>query len=84
MSGGDMANRDIDDLMEQTQDMQQVYREVKDVPITFGLADGPTGLIGKSAIVKRASSACRTACFLTLCDLRFVFFASRVLGARNG
>ena len=47
-----MANRDIDDLMEQTQHMQNVYREIKDVPITFGLADGPTGLIGKPAIVK--------------------------------
>ena len=70
-----MANRDIDDSMEQTQHMQQVYREVKDVPITFGLADGPTGLIGKPAIVKKEIHQIigQLAFFHSYHDLRFVF-----------
>lgn len=75
MSGGDMANRDVDDLMEQTQHMQKVYREVKNVPITFGLADGPTGLIGKPAIVKNELHQLvgQLAFSHSYHDLRFVF-----------
>ncbi|MGE6629927.1 type VII secretion protein EssC [Bacillus sp. NPDC077027] len=75
MSGGDLANRDIDDLMEQSQQMQRVYREMRNVPITFGLADGPTGLIGKAAIVKNEIHQLigQLAFSHSYHDLRFVF-----------
>lgn len=52
MSGGDLANRDIDDLMEKSQHMQRVYKDIRNAPVTVDLAEGPMGLVGKSQIVK--------------------------------
>ncbi len=44
MSGGDLANRDIDDLMEKSQHMQRVYKDIRNAPVTVDLAEGPMGL----------------------------------------
>ena len=42
-----MANREIDDLLEQSQHMEKVYREVKNAPVTAHLGLGSIGLVGK-------------------------------------
>ncbi|MCI3987517.1 hypothetical protein MMJ63_22940, partial [Bacillus vallismortis] len=52
MSGGDLAKRDIDDLMEKSQQMQRIYKDIRNAPGTVDLAEGPMGLVGKSHIVK--------------------------------
>ncbi|SIQ63076.1 type VII secretion protein EssC [Priestia flexa] len=53
LNTGDMANREIDDLLEQSQHIEKVYREVSQAPITAKLENGAIGLIGKSKTVKR-------------------------------
>lgn len=52
LHSGDMANREMDDLLEQSQMMEKVYREVQDVPIVANLSQGSIGLIGKASVVK--------------------------------
>ncbi|KXZ17785.1 type VII secretion protein EssC [Bacillus nakamurai] len=75
MSGGDLANRDIDDLMEQSQQMQRVYKDIRNAPVTVDLQEGPMGLIGKSQIVKNEIHQLigQLAFFNSYHDLRFVF-----------
>lgn len=46
MSGGDLANRDVDDLMEQSQHMQRVYKDIRHAPVTVDLQEGRWGLSG--------------------------------------
>ncbi|TYR79171.1 type VII secretion protein EssC [Priestia megaterium] len=52
LNSGDMANREIDDLLEQSQQMEKVYREIPNAPITAKLGQGAIGLIGKAKNVK--------------------------------
>ncbi|PEX02099.1 type VII secretion protein EssC [Priestia megaterium] len=52
LNSGDMANREIDDLLEQSQHMEKVYREVKNAPVTAHLGLGSIGLVGKMKTVK--------------------------------
>ncbi|WP_110112138.1 type VII secretion protein EssC [Bacillus sp. CGMCC 1.16541] len=52
MNNSDMSNREMDDLLEQSQHMEKVYREVTNAPVTAHLAHGSIGLIGKSSTVK--------------------------------
>jgi S-DNA-T family DNA segregation ATPase FtsK/SpoIIIE len=52
LSSNDMANREVDDLLEQSQQMEKVYREIGSVPISVNLSQGAMGLIGKEAIMK--------------------------------
>jgi hypothetical protein len=52
LNGGDLANRDTDHLLEQTQKMEEVYRELKNAPITVNLAEGPMGVVGKLSVSK--------------------------------
>ncbi|MDA7028036.1 type VII secretion protein EssC [Bacillus sp. CLL-7-23] len=75
MSGGDLANRDTDHLLEQTQKMEEVYRELKNAPITVNLADGPMGVVGKEVVVKNEIHQLvgQLAFFHSYHDLRFVF-----------
>ncbi|NPC93995.1 type VII secretion protein EssC [Bacillus sp. WMMC1349] len=75
MSGGDLANRDTDHLLEQTQKMEEVYRELKNAPITVNLADGPMGVVGKELVVKNEIHQLigQLAFFHSYHDLRFVF-----------
>ncbi|WP_409291183.1 type VII secretion protein EssC [Peribacillus sp. SCS-37] len=53
MSSSDTANREIDDLVEQSQAMARVYRKVENVPLAINLSEGAVGFIGKPSIVKR-------------------------------
>lgn len=75
MSGGDLANRDIDDLMEKSQHMQRVYKDIRNAPVTVDLAEGPMGLVGKSQIVKNEIHQLigQLSFFNSYHDLRFVF-----------
>lgn len=51
-NAGDMANREMDHLVEQSQHLEKVYKEMKDAPIIANLLKGPIGLIGKEQVVK--------------------------------
>ncbi|MBD1379771.1 type VII secretion protein EssC [Metabacillus arenae] len=75
ISSGDMANREIDDLLEQSQLMEKVYREVGPVPINVDLSVGAMGLIGKPSIVKKEIHQLigQLAFFHSYHDVRFVF-----------
>ncbi|MFJ7932757.1 type VII secretion protein EssC [Sporosarcina sp. NPDC096371] len=53
LSSGDLANREIDDLLEQSQRMEAVYKEISGAPITAGLSEGILGLVGKESVIKR-------------------------------
>lgn len=53
LSSGDLANREVDDLLEQAQRMETVYKEIPGAPITARISQGILGLIGKASIIKR-------------------------------
>lgn len=53
LSSGDLANREIDDLLELSQRMEEVYKEIPSAPITAGLSEGVLGLVGKESVIKR-------------------------------
>ncbi|MFJ7825344.1 type VII secretion protein EssC [Psychrobacillus sp. NPDC096623] len=53
LSSGDLANREIDDLLEQAQRMEQVYKEIPSAPVTTNLSEGILGLTGKESVIKR-------------------------------
>ena len=53
LSSGDLANREIDDLLEQAQRMEKVYKEIPNAPITTKLSEGILGLTGKESVIKR-------------------------------
>lgn len=83
LSSSDMSNREIDDLLEQSQVMEQVYKEIPNVPITVSLSEGAMGLIGKAAIVKREIHQLvgQLAFFHSYHELRFVLiFSEREYG----
>ncbi|PLR75551.1 type VII secretion protein EssC [Bacillus sp. V3-13] len=75
VSAGDLANREIDDLLEQSQLMEKVYREIKNVPVVADLSQGSIGLIGKEAVVMNEIHQIigQLAFFHSYHDLRFVF-----------
>ncbi|KXH78553.1 type VII secretion protein EssC [Sporosarcina sp. HYO08] len=53
LATNDLANREVDDLLEQSQRMETAFKEIPDAPITAGLSQGIVGLIGKEAVIKR-------------------------------
>lgn len=53
LSSGDLANREVDDLLEEAQRMEKVYQTIQSAPITTDLHQGILGLIGKENVVKR-------------------------------
>ncbi|MDR7074429.1 type VII secretion protein EssC [Fictibacillus barbaricus] len=75
LNSGDMANREVDELLEQSQQMEKVYKEVRDVPITVDLSNGAMGLIGKESIVKNELHQLigQLAFFHSYHDVRFIF-----------
>ncbi|MFC0190215.1 type VII secretion protein EssC [Fictibacillus aquaticus] len=75
LNAGDMANREIDDLLEQSQRMEKVYREVENVSVTVNLSSGAMGLVGKENIVKNEIHQIigQLAFFHSYHDVRFVF-----------
>jgi DNA segregation ATPase FtsK/SpoIIIE, S-DNA-T family len=74
VSMGDLANREIDDLLEQAQQMARVYQTVKNVPLTIDLSNGAMGMIGKAAIVNHEIEQLvgQIAFFHSYHDVRFV------------
>ncbi|WP_026693088.1 type VII secretion protein EssC [Peribacillus kribbensis] len=52
-SSQDMANREIDDLIEQSQDIVETYKQIQNVPLAIDLSSGSIGFTGKYAIVKK-------------------------------
>lgn len=53
LSSSDLANREVDDLLEQAQRMEKTFKEIPSAPLTTRLADGILGLVGKESVIKR-------------------------------
>ncbi|MCM3616554.1 type VII secretion protein EssC [Sutcliffiella horikoshii] len=75
INSGDMANREIDDLLEQSQLMEKVYREIDHLPVVADLSKGAIGLIGKESVMKNEIHQIigQLSFFHSYHDLRFVF-----------
>ncbi|KMK95778.1 type VII secretion protein EssC [Rossellomorea marisflavi] len=75
LSSSDMANREMDDLLEQSQKMKEVYSEIDHLPVKAELSLGAIGLIGKEAVYKNEihQMVGQLAFFHSYHDLRFVF-----------
>ncbi|MGE7604657.1 type VII secretion protein EssC [Peribacillus sp. NPDC097675] len=74
VNSSDMSNRDIDDLLEQSQELVDVYKSLDDLPLTIDLASGSMGLVGKETVVKRELQQMigQLAFFHSYHDVRFV------------
>ncbi|WP_368505844.1 type VII secretion protein EssC [Alkalihalophilus sp. As8PL] len=70
----DFANREIDDLVEKSQEMIEVYNKVENVPLTIDVSNGAIGLIGKQSVVQREIQQIvgQLAFFHSYHDVRFV------------
>ncbi|KIL49080.1 type VII secretion protein EssC [Jeotgalibacillus campisalis] len=77
LSNADLSNREIDDLLEQAQQLEQHYKEVKDAPVIINLAEGAIGLIGKQSVMKDELHQLigQLAFAHSYHDLRFVFIS---------
>lgn len=53
LTSGDLANREVDDLLEEAQRMEKVYQTIPSAPVTTDLHKGILGLIGKESVIKR-------------------------------
>ncbi|MEK3766652.1 type VII secretion protein EssC [Solibacillus sp. FSL K6-4121] len=75
LNSNDMANREMDNLIEQSQKLEKVYKEIADMPVIANLAKGPIGLIGKDRVVKKEIQQLigQLAFFHSYHDLRFIF-----------
>lgn len=49
----EIANREIDELLESFQELVSFFRKIKNVPLTIDLLKGSIGMIGKEETVKR-------------------------------
>ncbi|MFF5400474.1 type VII secretion protein EssC [Peribacillus butanolivorans] len=74
VNSNDMSNRDIDDLLEQSQELVDIYKNLDDLPLTIDLSSGSMGLVGKESIVKRELQQLigQLAFFHSYHDVRFV------------
>lgn len=74
-SSNDMANRETDDLLEESQKLDRFYKRLSNLPITANLSEGAVGLIGKDAVLKNELHQIigQLAFFHSYHDLRFVF-----------
>ncbi|MGR9049160.1 type VII secretion protein EssC [Halobacillus faecis] len=52
LNTGDLANREIDHLVEKSQEMVNVYQTVENVPLSIDL-HSPLGLVGKKTVVQK-------------------------------
>ncbi|MDQ0273312.1 type VII secretion protein EssC [Cytobacillus purgationiresistens] len=75
LNSSDMANREMDDLVEQSQLLEKVYKEIDRVPVVANLSEGSIGLIGKERVVKSEIHQMigQLSFFHSYHDLRFVF-----------
>ncbi|MGN1402255.1 MAG: type VII secretion protein EssC [Bacillus sp. (in: firmicutes)] len=51
LNSSDMSNREIDGLLEDSQQLREFYKKVKNVPLAIQLSSGSIGLVGKHSIV---------------------------------
>ncbi|PTR47887.1 type VII secretion protein EssC [Geobacillus thermodenitrificans] len=74
VSMGDLANREIDDLLEQAQHIAKVYQTVKHVPLPIDVSHGAIGMVGKRSIVNGEIEQLvgQIAFFHSYHDVRFV------------
>ncbi|KKI89575.1 cell division protein FtsK [Bacillus sp. SA1-12] len=74
-SSSDMSNREMDELLEESQKLERAYKHLKNLPITANLSEGAIGLIGKDAVLKNELHQLigQLAFFHSYHDLRFVF-----------
>ncbi|SIT70692.1 type VII secretion protein EssC [Edaphobacillus lindanitolerans] len=75
LSSGDLANREVDDLLEQSQTIEKVYSELDHAPITADLSKGIIGLFGKEDVIRKEIGQIvgQLAFFHSYHDLRFVY-----------
>ncbi|MCA0991967.1 type VII secretion protein EssC [Pseudalkalibacillus hwajinpoensis] len=75
VNSADMSTREMDELLEESQNLKQVYNELHSLPITANLFQGAIGLIGKEAVVKNELHQIigQLAFFHSYHDVRFVF-----------
>ncbi|MGM0875218.1 MAG: type VII secretion protein EssC [Bacillota bacterium] len=74
-TSSDMSNREMDELLEESQMLKKSYKNLKNLPITANLSDGAIGLIGKDSVLKNELHQLigQLAFFHSYHDLRFVF-----------
>ncbi|MDO6658084.1 type VII secretion protein EssC [Anaerobacillus sp. 1_MG-2023] len=75
VNSADMSTREMDELLEESQNLKRVYNELHSLPITADLFQGAIGLIGKEAVVKNELHQIigQLAFFHSYHDIRFVF-----------
>lgn len=75
LNASDMANREMDELVEQSQALEKVYSHIEDVPVVASLSEGPIGLIGKASVMKKEIHQMigQLSFFHSYHDIRFVF-----------
>ncbi|KPL58221.1 type VII secretion protein EssC [Rossellomorea vietnamensis] len=52
VNSSDMSNREMDELLEESQKLEEAYREIEQLPVTADLHKGAIGLIGKESVYK--------------------------------
>lgn len=75
VSSQDMSNREMDELMEASKQLEKTYQELEPLPVTVDLSKGAIGLIGKEAVLKRELHQLvgQLAFFHSYHDVRFIF-----------
>ncbi|MCA0171423.1 type VII secretion protein EssC [Bacillus sp. RAR_GA_16] len=75
VNSADMSTREMDELLEESQNLKQVYNELHSLPITANLFQGAIGLIGKESVVKNELHQIigQLAFFHSYHDVRFVY-----------
>ncbi|MCA1061061.1 type VII secretion protein EssC [Rossellomorea aquimaris] len=52
VNSSDMSNREMDELLEESQKLEEAYKEIEQLPVTADLHKGAIGLIGKESVYK--------------------------------
>ncbi|MGF3105552.1 type VII secretion protein EssC [Rossellomorea sp. DUT-2] len=75
VNSSDMSNREMDELLEESQKLEVVYREIDQLPVTADLHKGAIGLIGKESVYKNEIHQLigQLAFFHSYHDVRFVY-----------
>jgi len=75
VNSSDMSNREMDELLEESQKLEMVYREIDQLPVTADLHKGAIGLIGKESVYKNEIHQLigQLAFFHSYHDVRFVY-----------
>lgn len=72
--GGDLANRDRDELLEEGENLKEHYSYIHDAPLSLSLASGSIGYVGQLKTIQRevAQMIGQLTFFQSYHDLRFV------------